>query len=404
MAEQIQNEQKPIPTANERILEAAVKSMEKKTAEITSQKLDQGQDPNQVLSDLMGSINKGISPQELSKGIDLLSQSQTPIKGSSVGILPALFNKLGGGEYNPNAPRTEAIGRDKAIKQLKSLIDIQQAPAEQQFEQQTESRRRLDSDRRLRQEKVDNIKDFGGTIDLAEQDVYQQETGLNLESLMMQGRANKSKDGGKANIMSDQAYNRMISEGKFSPTEQQKIQIMTEELNSWGRVINKMEDLGIKEGEKLFDVEMEEETNPLMKKLGFTSVPAWSKLARRMKGNERLEPIAKMLEQAFQKYRIRVTGAQASDKEIERLRTLVAGLTDNPGVFFDTIRNTMEGTKDDFNIMLDWKEKTGRDVKKYRTFMDELPQVKKSGVSKEDKLNKEQDTEYQEYLKLIGGQ
>ena len=108
-------------------------------------------------------------------------------------------------------------------------------------------------------------------------------------------------------------------------------------------------------------------------------------MARQFRDDPRLAAVARDIELAFQKFRIRVTGVQASDKEIRMLRQVIAKLTDEPGVFFETVRNFMESANEDFTILLDQKEASNRDVSKFRDLVKKAPSVQKSGIRKEDK-------------------
>lgn len=127
---------KPL-TYEERILEAALKAMEKKTKEVTTTKLESGESPTNILKGLMDSLQQGGSTEDLMTGIQTLSQTQVPIAGSRKGIL-ALGDLLTGQGFDPSAPRTQAMGLEEAVKQTGSLANVlekqtalQKAPLEE---------------------------------------------------------------------------------------------------------------------------------------------------------------------------------------------------------------------------------------------------------------------------------
>jgi len=166
-----------------------------------------------------------------------------------------------------------------------------------------------------------------------------------------------------------------------------------------------MDELGVSEGQALGEVKFEKTDSPFLRELGITSLPARFELVRQLKDDPRLAAVARDIELAFQKFRTRVTGAQASDKEIERLRIIIAKLTDQPGVFFETIRNFMENSKEDFDILLNTKESFGRDVTQFRNLIETAPSTRKSGITKEDKLEgftEEEEERYQKINKMLG--
>ena len=247
----------------------------------------------------------------------------------------------------------------------------------------SEKRREEDSKRRIRQERVNNIKEFGGGIILKEDvGLFAESTGLDINALIETGRANRTPDGKAFSIMDKQKYDRFVEEGKFTPQEQVHMRQIAEEVNAWARIINRMEEIGFKEGDQPFEVIMSEEEaekNPIWRSLGVFSLPAKFNIVRQFQGDKRVAAVARDIEKAFQKFRTRVTGAQASDKEIERLRVIIASMSDNPAVFFETIRNNLQDSTDDFNIYLGMKKALKRDTSEFDGFLETLPAVKAIG-------------------------
>lgn len=74
----------------------------------------------------------------------------------------------------------------------------------------------------------------------------------------------------------------------------------------------------------------------LFSEAGILSVSQRSNLLRQFR-DPKVASLYSKLERAFQKYRVKTTGAQASDKELRTLRPLIARLVDEPEVFKQTI-------------------------------------------------------------------
>ena len=161
-----------------------------------------------------------------------------------------------------------------------------------------------------------------------------------------------------------------------------------EEINAWGRVKKRMADIGItseylideKTGKSKINVVFEKTDNPILRELGYFSIPARFEIARQFADDPRLAAVARDVQLAFQKFRTRVTGAQASDKEIERLSKIMVQLKDQPEVFFQTINNFMDNSREDFDVQLSIKESFGRDVKQFRGMLDDLPSTKTTDI------------------------
>ena len=81
--------------------------------------------------------------------------------------------------------------------------------------------------------------------------------------------------------------------------------------------------------------------------------------------NPKLSVLLAEVDKAFQLYRKETTGAQASDKELERLRPNLPAITESPAVFFSKIDATIAGTKRAQKALLDTLDKAGYDVSGY---------------------------------------
>ena len=102
------------------------------------------------------------------------------------------------------------------------------------------------------------------------------------------------------------------------------------------------------------------------------------------------------IEKAFQLYRKETTGAQASDKEIARLRPLLPQLSEKPEIFFGKLEETVNATKRARGIYLDALENAYIDVSRF-----EASGITDGGEG-EAKLSNEE--AYQKYLEVRGRQ
>jgi hypothetical protein len=113
-------------TYQERILEAVIKGFEKKASETAVAKVESGQDVDNVIVDLMKNLKMGSSPEELSSGINKLATTPFDVPGSRVGGGQAIMDFLAGKGFNPEAPRTQAMGEEEALKRVKLLGEVLQ--------------------------------------------------------------------------------------------------------------------------------------------------------------------------------------------------------------------------------------------------------------------------------------
>lgn len=211
----------------------------------------------------------------------------------------------------------------------------------------------------------------GGVLDRDQMNRFTENLGYNIspDDEIASGRVSKIMlPGGKTGyrVLPDKVYSRLIEEGKFTPEEQKHIRTIAEEHNAWTRVIDRFNDIGVSPSGPIGEVRFEKTNNLFLRELGVVSIPARFELARQFAGDPKYQALAREVEIAFQKFRTRVTGAQASDKEIARLRQVIAKLTDQPGVFFETIDAFQKDSLDDFRTLLDIKETFGRDTSQFR--------------------------------------
>ena len=108
----------------ERLLEKSTKTIEKQVAEATERKLQAGQDPQKILSDLLKSLNpQQNQSQDILAQLQQLSEEQIP-SGERMGLIPSLLS----GEGFSRPEKTEDLGLTNAVK----VMQLQQGQQEAQ--------------------------------------------------------------------------------------------------------------------------------------------------------------------------------------------------------------------------------------------------------------------------------
>ena len=83
----------------------------------------------------------------------------------------------------------------------------------------------------------------------------------------------------------------------------------------------------------------------------------------------RYTALKRKIERAFQAFRKRVTGAQASDKELRMLRPLLARVQDRPGIFFETINDLIREGRNAYRDRLNLYQAAGRDIRQFEQIL-----------------------------------
>lgn len=220
-----------------------------------------------------------------------------------------------------------------------------------------------------------SLMSTGGGADEETLDLIEQELGQDLRPQLEAGRGVPSLDE-KGNrrwrVLSDQEWQRKVSQGKFAPTEIEHLQNTRAEHRAWTNVLNRLESIGINP-ETAGKVEFDTVNSPI----GPLSIPARFNIVAQFKQDPRYTSVKRDIELAFQAFRKRVTGAQASDRELRMLRPLLASLTDRPQVFFETIRTALENTEIAFEDRVDIYARAGRDVSQFENFFQEQERTSK---------------------------
>jgi hypothetical protein len=126
----------------QRILDVANKKIEKAYGAEVDARLQQGQDPKTILSELMTSIGKSAgqsapTQQDVMGQVNQLASQRIDVPGTMQGPFTALGGLFKGEGYNPLSPHKQAFGMDNAIKIIglqnsleKQGIDIPKAQSE----------------------------------------------------------------------------------------------------------------------------------------------------------------------------------------------------------------------------------------------------------------------------------
>lgn len=126
MGNPTQTQEKP-QTLEERLVEKSIKTMEKQVSDRTTEQLQNGQKPQQILQNLLQSVSgEQITQQDILGQINQLGSQKVPKAGTITGILPALFQAIKGQGFKPFAPQQEALGMTEAIDILQLQNQMQQ--------------------------------------------------------------------------------------------------------------------------------------------------------------------------------------------------------------------------------------------------------------------------------------
>lgn len=243
-----------------------------------------------------------------------------------------------------------------------------------------------------RQNQINQLKSFGGVLTDNQMKDFSQSLGFDLSAEQSTGRVEAFIDPvdnqKKFKVLDQTEYNAKVSQGKLAPSEIDYVKSATEELSNWKSVLNSMYEQGMSP-EDLTKAFGSLETIDVQSPLGVFSIPARFTLAQQFAENPKYITIARDLEKAFASFRKRITGAQASDKEIQYLRKIMPALTDNPAQFFASMEDNIGDVSRTLNDTLDVYKRAGRNVDEYETLikdMDErnFPALKKYNENKKE--------------------
>ena len=153
------------------------------------------------------------------------------------------------------------------------------------------------------------------------------------------------------------------SEASFlKEPEIQDIRNISDSFNLLKEVKNNLDELGIKDPRKYGNIE----TENVDSNFGPISIPARFNLAGQYAKDPKYTATKNKLERGFQAFRKVVTGAQASNVELQNLRPLIASFKDRPEVFFENLDSIINENKRMLSTRFDLYDAVGRDTKKLR--------------------------------------
>ena len=217
---------------------------------------------------------------------------------------------------------------------------------------------------------VNQLDAMGGGIGPEFVKDYKDKIGFNMQPQLEAGRGipyidNEGKKGWR--VLSQQEWRNKVKTGVFEPSEIEYLQKLSQEHLGWQNVLSKLEEAGITADDFKKSGKFEFET--INTPIGPLSIPARYKLAAQYMENPKYSAASAMLEQAFQAFRSRVTGAQAGERELEYLRTIIPSLKDKPEVFFEITKSLMDNDKKAFQERLDIYDAAGRNTSEMRKLM-----------------------------------
>lgn len=295
--------------------------------------------------------------------------------------------------------KTEPLGTDKAL-QLLRLISSQGRQEQASLE---EARRVGAEERRTRQERFDNFQESGGKISEGQFDAFRQEFNYDPEIVAMTYglpyQTNKETGERSVVIPSQKILDNRAAAQIITPKEIEYFDTIIDARQTMQEVVSGLADLGIAEENftKAFNVKSENVNSPL----GPLSIPARFDLAGQYAKDPKYTALKSKLERAFQKYRKVITGAQASQKELNMLRPLITSFTQRPGVFFENARTLINENDRMLDTRLALMEGVGRNTTKIRSKIDNIINPVETGSSSASSENS--DDEYNRYLQIIGG-
>jgi hypothetical protein len=331
--------------------------------------------------------------------IKQIQDKEFKVKSAQLDFNAALISdmkKIQGGEHSAaltqlNAKReaVEEMGYDfeAALKGEIKPVDVKKslenaiASGRATDEQRQRYNDLLTTPREQRLQKGQQLTDFkndldflykrGGTIDQPRINEISKNVGADITPELEAGRGEPSIDRNtgqkKWRVLSDPEWNAKVTQGIFSQDERQTLETIKDEYRGWSRVKGIADKLGINEN-NIGNMKFEDVMTPI----GPLSIPAKFELIGQYSQDPKYTALKREIETTFQAFRKRVTGAQAGEKELVYLRNIMPSLKDNPKVFFATINNLMDGSKQAFNDKIDMYQRFGRDTSKFKDYFDEI--------------------------------
>jgi hypothetical protein len=226
------------------------------------------------------------------------------------------------------------------------------------MQQDMEKRRLVQEDRR----QIDTFGSVFNTQDKTDQERVNS-MNLNLNGLVEQGKAERQSDG-SIFVYDKTTRDRLEREQSVPEKVQESIAEFKDSKDILTDAVKEYEAMGLDEVKTDWNL-----IKQMFSPAGPLSLEAKSNMLRQFT-NPRLAALADKLERVFQKYRTQVTGAQASDLEIQRLRPLIANLMQNPETFKRNAADLAKELDNAVSNRIGLQRIAGRDEKVLQGFED----------------------------------
>ena len=314
------------------------------------------QDPLKLLAaSVSQGIEAGRAEQKKKKAIaeqaDLDLKGAEDFKNTYGGKIEASFS---GGKTKFTV---EDVSSDEGTLIQRARLKLAQETSERDERRLT---KQLGTQDRLKlQQNMNFLNDVGKSFDPEDPlDVESMsQLGLDADVLLESGKAGRKSDG-KIFVMDKKSRDRIEGE-KTVPLTVQKF--VSETKDTRDIVVDSLAEFK-KMGLDKISIKDQSLIKQMFAKAGPLSAAARIPIINQF-DNPKLAALTEKMERAFQKYRIKVTGVQASDKELARLRPLIFNLAQHPEEFVANAEDIIKELDQSVNNRIGIQRVAGRDDK-----------------------------------------
>lgn len=313
-----------------------------------------------VLQSLAQGVAKGLEEQQIAMREQRKAEEQQKKAMEQFSALEKSGYKI----------KRKITSSDGKISVSAEVIDPEQSKRDE-IDRMAEERKQREQELRDFRKDFETTISFGGGVGDEQIKRFSEGLGADIKSQIEGGRGEAYYDDTgtrKWRILSQEEWAKKVNLGAFTPAEVDDINKISKENRDWNRVVDRLSEQGLTE-ESLSGAFEPKGTEMITTPVGVFSIPARFELAKQFADDPRYLAVARDLEAAFQSFRTRITGAQASDREIQRLREILPKLTDNPRQFFQSIRNLVANSEQDFNDRLDVYRRAGRNTEQFESLL-----------------------------------
>ena len=363
-------------THNAVVMDKALKTQDKQIEEAMTQGMTANDIGKSLGIDLNSLGQKTQTQKPISASQSVQSpQSQTLNVQKPQGLLQNLIGQSGvmtspegqitgvkqGGFFDFNVGPTNNL-----VQQLLGLAQAQKTPLEMQAEQ----RRLAGEERRTKQAERESIRQFGRSVGEAEipelLDQYGVDVNTMVETYGIPAQIDKETGERRWNLPDMYTQSTMAKNKPTTPEERKYMGDIFNAIDTTQEILNDLSGLGIQDPSQIGNFSIPE---GFWSDMGPISIPARFNLAGQYAKDPKYSALKSKIERMFQLYRIIVTGAQASDKELRALRPLIISMTQRPGVFFATANDLVSEATRNADTRLQLMESAGRDTSKIQEML-----------------------------------